>query len=198
MKTGVASWLCTASLHDGVDQLLGHVLFAPAAAPSARRCTSPGFRACGGVLALPRPATRPESTLAADLFAVVAVEVNGLHRDRSITPSKLSSLPIGHCIRIGVAVQLFLAPAATTRCGFGAGAVHLVDERQPRHVIALHLAIDGHRLRLHAADGAKHEDRPIEHAEAAFDFDGEIDVARRVDQVDRDAVCPTRRWWRRW
>ena len=70
-----------------------------------------------------------------------------------------------------------------------AGAVHLVDERQPRDVIAFHLAIDGDRLRLHAADGAQHEDRAVEHAQAALDFDGEIDVARRVDQVDR-AVFP--------
>ena len=64
-------------------------------------------------------------------------------------------------------------------------------------MVALHLAIDGHRLRLHAADGAEHEHGAVEHAEAAFHFDREVDVARGVDQVDRVAF-PLERWWRRW
>ena len=96
---------------------------------------------------------------------------------RSITPSKLSSLPIGHCIRTA-SQPSFSRTCCDDALRIGAGAVHLVDERQPRHVIALHLAVDGHRLRLHAADGAEHQDRAVEHAEAALDFDGEIDVAR--------------------
>ncbi len=36
----------------------------------------------------------------------------------------------------------------------GASPVHLVDERDARHGVALHLAIDGDRLRLHSGDGA--------------------------------------------
>ena len=59
---------------------------------------------------------------------------------------------------------------------------------KPGHVVAPHLAVDGHRLGLHAADGAEHEDRPVQHAEAALDLDGEIDVAGRVDQVDVAAL----------
>ena len=42
---------------------------------------------------------------------------------------------------------------------------------------------------LHAADGAEHQHRAVQHAQAALDFDGEIDVAGRVDQVDR-GVAP--------
>ena len=121
----------------------------------------------------------------ADVFAVGCRRNNmAFIVTRSMTPSNLSSLPIGHCMRIGVAVHLF-ADLGDDALGIGAGAVHLVDERQPRHVIALHLAIDGERLRLHAADGAEHQHRPVQNAEAALDLDGEIDVARRVDQVDR-------------
>ena len=68
--------------------------------------------------------------------------------------------------------------------GIGAGAVHLVDEGDPRHGVTLHLAIDGDRLRLHAGHGTEHEHRAVEHAERPLDLDGEVDVARRVDDVD--------------
>jgi hypothetical protein len=35
-----------------------------------------------------------------------------------------------------------------------AGAVELVDEREARDLVAAHLSVDGHRLRLHARDTA--------------------------------------------
>ena len=56
-------------------------------------------------------------------------------------------------------------------------------------MVAAHLAVDRQRLGLHAADGAEHQHRPVEHAEAPLHLDGEIDVAGRVDQVDR-GVAP--------
>ena len=84
---------------------------------------------------------------------------------------------MGSCI--STASQPSLARScSTTFCGIGAGAVHLVDEGQPGDVIAPHLAVDGQRLGLHAADGAEHQDRPVQDAEAPLDLDGEIDVAR--------------------
>jgi len=46
--------------------------------------------------------------------------------------------------------------------GVRAGAVHLVDERDSRNTITLHLAIDRQRLALHAADGAQDENRAVE------------------------------------
>src|SRR5581483_833404 len=70
-----------------------------------------------------------------------------------------------------------------------AGAVHLVDERDARHLILVRLAPDGFRLRLHAADGAQHEDRAVEHAQRALHFDGEIDVSGRVDDVEAMLVA---------
>ena len=65
-----------------------------------------------------------------------------------------------------------------------AGAVHLVDEREARHLVLVGLAPDGFRLRLHAAHGAVHHARAVEHAHRALDFDREVDVARGVDDVD--------------
>ena len=66
----------------------------------------------------------------------------------------------------------------------GAGAVHLVDERDARHLVAVHLAPHGFGLRLHARDRAEHGDGAVEHAQAALHFDREVDVARGIDDVD--------------
>ena len=66
----------------------------------------------------------------------------------------------------------------------GAGAVELVDEAHPRHLVLVGLAPDGLRLRLDAGDAVEHGDRAVEHAQRALDLDGEVDVARRVDDVD--------------
>ncbi len=85
----------------------------------------------------------------------------------------------------------------------GAGAVELVDEAHPRHLVLLGLAPDGLRLRLDAGDSVEAGDRAVEHAQRALDLDGEVDVAGRVDDVDAvlGARCPLppsrSRWWPR-
>ena len=60
-------------------------------------------------------------------------------------------------------------------------AVELVDERQPRHVVLVGLPPDGFALGLDPFAGVEHDDRAVEHAQAALDLGREIDVARRVD-----------------
>ncbi len=66
----------------------------------------------------------------------------------------------------------------------GTCAVHFVDEGNAGYAVALHLAIDGNRLGLHARHGAEHHNRTVEDPQRSFDFDGEINVAGRVDEVD--------------
>ena len=66
----------------------------------------------------------------------------------------------------------------------GADAIHLVDERDPRHAILVGLAPHRLGLRLDAADRAEDCDRAVEDAQRALDFDREIDVSRRVDNID--------------
>src|SRR5438552_14475686 len=66
----------------------------------------------------------------------------------------------------------------------GADPVHLVDERQTRHAVLVSLAPYGLRLRLDAADGVIHHHHAIKYPHGAFNLDGEIDVARGVDDVD--------------
>ena len=65
-----------------------------------------------------------------------------------------------------------------------AGAIHLVDEGNPRNLVAPHLPVDRDRLRLHARHRAQHQDRAVEHAQRPFDLDREVNVSGRVDQVD--------------
>ena len=67
----------------------------------------------------------------------------------------------------------------------GAGAVELVDEAHPRNLVLVGLAPDGLGLRLDAGDAVEHGDRAVEHAQRTLDLDGEVDVAGRVDDVDR-------------
>ena len=65
-----------------------------------------------------------------------------------------------------------------------ADAVHLVDEADARHVIFVGLAPHGFGLRLNAGNGVEHGDRAVEHAHGTLDFDREVHVAGRVDDVD--------------
>ena len=57
------------------------------------------------------------------------------------------------------------------------------DQDDSASIAALHLAIDGNRLGLHAADGTEHEDGTVEHTKAALDFDRKVDVAWRINDV---------------
>ena len=66
----------------------------------------------------------------------------------------------------------------------GPDAIHLVHERDARDVVLVGLAPHRLGLRLDTAHGAKHRDGPIEHAQAALDLGGEVDVSGRVDDVD--------------
>src|SRR3984957_19467941 len=65
-----------------------------------------------------------------------------------------------------------------------ADLVHLIDEHDARHVVFVGLTPDGLRLRLNALVAVEHAYSAVEHAQATLDFDGEVDVAGRVDDVE--------------
>ena len=52
-------------------------------------------------------------------------------------------------------------------------------------MIAAGLSPDGFRLRLDAFLGVEHQDRPVEHAQASLYFRREIDMTRRIDEIER-------------
>ncbi len=66
----------------------------------------------------------------------------------------------------------------------GAGAVHLVDERQARHAVLVGLAPHGFGLGLHATHCTIDHAGTIQHAHGALHLDGEVDVPGGIDDVD--------------
>ena len=65
-----------------------------------------------------------------------------------------------------------------------AGAVELVDEADARHLGLVGVAPVGLGLRLHACDAVEDDDGAVEDAHRALYLGGEVDVARRVDDVE--------------
>ena len=62
--------------------------------------------------------------------------------------------------------------------------VHLVDEADARDVVGVGLAPHRLRLRLHALLAVEDGDGAVQDAQGALDLDREVDVTRRVDDVD--------------
>ena len=73
---------------------------------------------------------------------------------------------------------------ADTVIEVGAHAIHLVDESDARHVVAVRLAPDGFGLGLNAGDGVENGHRAIQHPQGALNLDGEVHVPGRVNDVD--------------
>ncbi len=70
----------------------------------------------------------------------------------------------------------------------GARFVHLVDKAQAGQAVLLALPPDGLALRLDALTAVKDGDRAVEHSQRPFDLSREVDVARRIDQIDVKAL----------
>src|SRR6185369_8147664 len=66
----------------------------------------------------------------------------------------------------------------------GADAVHLVDEGDAGDFILVGLTPDRLGLRLDAAHRAEHGHGAVQNAQRALHLDGEVDVARGIDNVD--------------
>ena len=106
-----------------------------------------------------------------------------LHPNQIDDPDKLVFGANRELNRNRVALQLRL-DLLERAAEVGADAVHLVDEADARHAVLVGLAPHRFRLRLDARDGIKDRARAVEDAQRALDFDGEIHVTGRVDDVD--------------
>ena len=67
--------------------------------------------------------------------------------------------------------------------------VHLVAEDDARHAVLVALAPDRLGLRLDALVGVEHAHGSVEHTERALHLNGEVDVARRVDDVQAVVIA---------
>ena len=83
----------------------------------------------------------------------------------------------------GIALQALLNHAEHV-VEVGAHDVHLVDIDHPGDLVVIGLAPHSLRLGLHAALGAQHGDRAVQHAQGALHLHGEVHVARSVDDVN--------------
>jgi hypothetical protein len=68
--------------------------------------------------------------------------------------------------------------------GVGLRQVHLVEHRHHLDAELQRGVAVGHRLRFDALAGVDHQQRTLTGAERTADFVGEVDVPRRVDQVE--------------
>ncbi len=78
----------------------------------------------------------------------------------------------------------------------GARLIHFVGEDDARNLVLVALAPNGFGLRFNALVAVEHDDGAVEHAQRTFDFDREVDVAGRVDDVQA-LLLPERRRRRR-
>ena len=62
--------------------------------------------------------------------------------------------------------------------------VHLVDVRHARNLVLVSLSPNGFGLRLNAALCTKHRDGSVKNSQRTLNFNGEVDVAGSVDDVD--------------
>ena len=85
----------------------------------------------------------------------------------------------------------FFADVIDDTVEVGSGAIHLVDEGDARDAVLLCLAPDGLRLGLHSTHGAEECHGPVKHAERPLHLGREVDVPRRIDDVDL-VVLPVR------
>ena len=86
----------------------------------------------------------------------------------------------GHRLAVQPSVDFFQRAVEV-----GPFAVHLVDEGDAGDAIFIGLPPDRLALGLDALPGAEHHHAAVEHAQAAFHLGREIDMAGRVDEVDR-------------
>src|SRR5262245_46004870 len=63
-----------------------------------------------------------------------------------------------------------------TKLEIRADLVHFIDEADARDLVTIGLAPDGFGLWLNAFLAIKYRHRAVQHAQAALDFNGEIDV----------------------
>ena len=98
-------------------------------------------------------------------------------------PRKLSSAPIGSWMGNGFAPKP-IHDHLNRVLEVCADAVHLVDEADARHLIAIRLTPNRLRLRLDTGHGIEHDHAAVQHTQTALHFGREVDMARRVNDVD--------------
>ena len=107
-------------------------------------------------------------------------------------PSKSSPPAHGHLHGHRPSAQLILHHAKDA-VEVGSDPVHLVDKGDARDVVLVGLPPDRFRLGLHAANATEYGDGAIQNSQRTFHLDGEVNMARGVDDVDLVLLPEARR-----
>jgi len=118
-----------------------------------------------------------------DFISMFSLKPQGLHGDQIDHSLVARFEPQGQLKQHRILIEL-LAQLLHDAQWVGTGAVAFVDKRQPRHPVPLHLAIDRHRLRLHAANRAEHQNCSVQDPQRSLHFNGEVHMARGIDDID--------------
>ena len=108
---------------------------------------------------------------------------SGLHRDQIDDASEHIALADGKLNRNGIRAEPVLHHLDHAK-EVGACTIHLVDKGNAWNTVLVRLSPDRFGLRLDSADGTEERHCAVEDAERAFNFDREVDVPRRIDDVD--------------
>ena len=124
-----------------------------------------------------------------DLLADIVLVESRLHRDQVDDSLEVAFRADVDLNRDRVRAQT-LAHLLDDRQEVRARPVHLVDEREARHLVLVRLTPDRLGLRLNARDRAEDRDRAVQNTHRPLDLDREVNVTGRIDDVDtvrRDA-----------
>ena len=121
--------------------------------------------------------------LDADIVALLALEIDGLHGDQVDHALQVAFQADGHLDHNRVQVQL-VTQLLGDALRIGAGPIAFIDKGDPGDLVSGHLPVDGDGLRLDPADRAEDEHRAVEDAQGPLHLDGEVNVPGGVNDVD--------------
>ena len=114
---------------------------------------------------------------------VVLVPIDSAHADQIYNTYKLFFRTNWQLHWHGIRTQAFPGHFHDPE-EIGTRTIHLVDKNHPRDVVLVALTPDRLRLRLHAADRAQNRYGTVKYTQTAFHFDREINVPRRINNID--------------
>ncbi len=107
----------------------------------------------------------------------------GFFRQQIDDSDKSSFVPQGKLKKERRSAQFFFHLLQRTPI-VGAEAVHLGNEADSRHPVPVSLTPHRFTLGLHPLHGAEDGDSSVKNPHASLDFNGKIDVSRRINQVN--------------
>ena len=115
--------------------------------------------------------------------ALVVGVHEGFHLHQIDNPAEVGFAADGNLNRSGIGAQA-IANLVVNLEEVRSRAIHLVDEDDARHLVAIGLPPHGFRLGLNATDGAEDRDHAVEHSHGTLHLNCEVHVTGSIDNID--------------